>query len=781
MERSRFIFVVTFIFILTAGGVLPLSGQNTCTLTVDAGEDQSFCESGQVVNLAAVISEDYLSVSWLPLSGLASPDQATTQANVDTTITYTVTVRSRSTTNLITNGDFSQGDSGFTSNYVYGTGGSSGLLTAEGQYAIDDNAGKTHNRFADCTDHTSGIGDMMIVNASGMEDSFWCQTVSVNEGSTYDFSAWVTSVNTQNPAQLQFSISGDLLGQQFNASTNLCNWEEFSAQWTAPTSTDVEICVVNVNLTPAGNDFAIDDIAFREICETTDSITLTVVELNTDWNNPSPLCQNDEAILLDDLLAPEATSGGMWSLDNVAVTMLDPALLNAGQHTLSYSVTVDNCQQSEEQALNIVAAPSAGDPGPSLRYCAGTDQQLILTDEIQNEDPGGVWTETSPTASPSGTFDPGTSALDIARLPVGTYTFNYAIGANTSCGISENEIQVTIDAPPSVALGEDRSLNCDESELVLGAGLSPNPNYTYSWTDQSGTDLGSSPQLSVAQAGTYRLLIVDNTANCQAEDEIVITDLLNNTINATVSAFDARCYDTNDGGVLIEDVSGGTAPYLYALNDNPFSSNPQFGNLTPGNYQVAVMDAAGCTETYEVAIGTPTEMQVMILTDESVVNLGDSITLEAVINTPVTEIDWAPDPGCDNCPVITISPVRSTTYFVAVKDANGCTAKAQLPIQVKRNIDLYVPNAFSPNEDGVNDRFFIHAGAGIHIRRLQVVDRWGTVIFQKNDFEPNDPSAGWDGYFRGTRIPSSMLVYSLELELPNGEAYIESGELAVIY
>jgi gliding motility-associated-like protein len=100
---------------------------------------------------------------------------------------------------------------------------------------------------------------------------------------------------------------------------------------------------------------------------------------------------------------------------------------------------------------------------------------------------------------------------------------------------------------------------------------------------------------------------------------------------------------------------------------------------------------------------------------------------------------------------------------------------------VQQNFDLFVPNAFSPNEDGVNDLFFVNAGPGIHIQRLQVVDRWGTVVFQKKDFAPNDPTAGWDGYFRGTRIPSSVLVYSLELELPNGEKHVQSGELAVIY
>lgn len=781
MERSRFFSVVSIILISVVSGLNSGQAQTGCDITVDAGTDQTFCESGQVVNLIAQISGDYLNAGWMPTTGIANPNLAATQATVDTTTTYTVTVFSRSTTNLITNGDFSQGDTGFTSNYVYGTGGSSGLLTAEGQYAIDDNAGKTHNRFADCTDHTSGTGNMMVVNASGMEDSFWCQTVNVNEGTSYDFSAWVTSVNTQNPAQLQFSINSELLGSQFNASTNLCSWEEFSAQWSAPTSGAVEICIVNVNLTPAGNDFAIDDIAFREICETTDSVTITVLELNADWNNPGPLCQNDNIIILNDLLAPEATTGGSWMLDGDPVTSLDPSKLSTGQHTLRYTASMENCSQSDEQMLEVLDAPYAGDPGPTLRFCAGTVNTVILADELQNEDPGGTWTETSLVGGPANSFDPNTSQLDIAPLPAGSYTFNYAVGSSSGCGTSENEVRVIIDAPPTVDLGEDRSLNCDESDLVLGEGLSANPNYSFSWTDQGGTELGNTAQISVNTAGTYTLLVMDTDTGCEAQDEIAISELTGDPIQATVTAANPRCFDSSDGTILIDGVSGGTAPFLYALNDNPFSSSPQFGNLSPGNYSVTIMDAAGCSVEYPVIIEAPSELQLMIQTDETEINLGDSIQLEAVANTRIAEIKWAPDPDCTGCTTITVAPTQSTTYLVEIEDEFGCTATARQLIKVERNIDFYVPNAFSPNEDGVNDLFVVNAASDIHIRRLQVVDRWGTVVFLKEDFAPNDPSFGWDGYYKGLRIPSSVLVYSLELELPNGEAYIHSGELAVIY
>lgn len=782
MEWSRFISIVICFFSLGPFAVDQLQAQTGCDLVIEAGADQFFCEGNQEVTLSAQVDGDYLDLNWLPADGIADPALPVTQASVDTTITYTLSVRSRSAVNLITNGDFSQGDAGFTSDYIYGTGGSSGLLTAEGQYAIDDNPGDTHNRFADCPDHTTGNGNMMIVNASGMEDNFWCQSVTVNEGVSYDFSAWVTSVNEENPAQLQFSIDGQLLGNQFNASGDLCTWEEFSAQWTAPSGSTVEICVVNVNLTPAGNDFAIDDIAFQEICVATDSITLSVIDLNADWSAPGPLCQNDDLLLLDDLTADNATPGGIWTFEGETVASLDPSKLNPGQYVLQYTVTEATCQQTNEQMIEVLDAPYAGAPGPTLRYCEGTEVMITLADELEGEDPGGIWTETSLVSGPADSFDPASSNLDIAPLPAGNYSFNYTVGANGPCGGSENEIRIIIDPIPAIDLGEDRSLNCDNTELELGTGISQNPAYAYVWTDQGGNTIGTSPQLTVNTAGTYQLAITDLGTNCRGQDEIVITEASSDPITAAAQVINPSCFDTNDGIILIENTDGGTAPYLYALNDNPFGNESQFSNLSPGNYQINIMDAAGCSQLLEVVLSAPSELQVAIITDNPVVNLGDSIRLEAEINNRVAQISWTPTPNnCSNCPQITVRPTQSTTYFVQVVDENGCTASAQLAIQVKRNIDVFVPNAFSPNEDGVNDLFYINAAEGIHIRQLQIADRWGNIVFQRTDFAPNDPGTGWDGYFRGSLIPSGVLVYTLELELPSGEPIIQSGELAVIY
>lgn len=761
-----------------------LYAQPTCTVTVDAGQDATFCQAGEPTTLNAQISGDYLDIAWTPTAGLTSPASPSTQATVNSTTTYTATVRSRSSVNIIFNGDFSQGDVGFTSDYEYGTGGSFGPLSQEGQYVIEDNARDAHRRFAPCTDHTTGTGNMMVVNASGSTENFWCQLVDVNAGASYDFSAWVTSANDENPAELQFSIDGQLLGSEFKASDNLCIWEEFAAQWTAPATTQVEICIVNVNLTPAGNDFALDDLSFREICVTTDSVTLTVADLNTDWNVPVSLCQNADPVNLDDWLQPTATTGGVWTLDGVALTTLDPAAINAGPHQLRYTVTQDICEANNEATLDLLAAPDPGQANSAPAFCNGTQDQVTLSDLITGGDAGGSWTEVSTGVQAGSAFDAANGTVQIAPLVAGTYQFAYTVGANSSCGSEETVVEVIINPAPLVDLGEDRVLDCTFPMVQLGSGVGQSDAYVYQWTDGQAMVIASERELIVDQAGSYTLLVTDSQNGCQAQDEIVVTSNIEDII-AEITTLPASCYNTQDGFIQVNNVTGGTGPYVFSLNGNPFVTQSEYGNVPVGSHRLEIMDAGGCSSVYDLLVDAPSELQVAIIADATDVNVGQSVDLEVIINSDdsrAAEIIWTPaQPDCENCQRITVHPTRSTRYSVRVVDENGCSAEAEIAIVVTSDINLYIPNAFSPNQDGINDLFIVHAAAGISIRSLQIADRWGNLYFQRQNISPNDPGQAWDGTFQGRKAPTGVYAYTLELELPTGEQIFQVGEVSVVY
>lgn len=194
-----------------------------------------------------------------------------------TTGTYTCTVETFVLPdNTVANGDLSAGATGFSSGYAPGSGGQWGLLSLEGTYAVADNAQATHSNFSPCTDH-SGTGNMLVVNgASTAGVPIWCQTVTVSPNTDYAFSAWLTSVTPSNPAVLQFTVNGELLGSPFSATSTTCDWQEFHEVWNSGPITSAEICITNQNTAESGNDFALDDITLSPFCTYTVSIDVDV-------------------------------------------------------------------------------------------------------------------------------------------------------------------------------------------------------------------------------------------------------------------------------------------------------------------------------------------------------------------------------------------------------------------------------------------------------------------------------------------------------------------------
>ncbi|MFT6514282.1 MAG: hypothetical protein ACJAX1_002865, partial [Neolewinella sp.] len=355
----RFVPYFTFLsFLLCSAQV---SAQ--CGLTVEAGPDAAICPGGGQAQLNASISgPNVTGFSWSPLTGLSDPLILTPTATVSGEVTYTLTAEVFDPTfNLIANGDFSAGDSGFTTDYDPGSGGTFGLLSDEGEYAVSTNSNLTHNNFANCPDHTGG-GGMMVVNGSGTAgDKIWCQNVAVMPNTLYSFNAWLMSVISENPAQLQFSVNGAPLGIGFSASSSICDWQQFSETWMSGAATTAEICITNQNTAPSGNDFAIDDLFFGPVCVQTDVVTVREVQVETQVVSPVALpCTVPATVQLDGTGSSEGalyfyewttTNGNIVSGANTRFPSVD----QAGIYILT-TLYDDGVQQCSDQAFVVVQA-----------------------------------------------------------------------------------------------------------------------------------------------------------------------------------------------------------------------------------------------------------------------------------------------------------------------------------------------------------------------------------------------------------------------------------------
>ncbi|MFA6232780.1 MAG: T9SS type A sorting domain-containing protein [Bacteroidota bacterium] len=173
---------------------------------------------------------------------------------------------------LVVNGNFETGNTGFTSQYIY-TPAPAGIPPTQtldqSRYDVLSDPTYTHQCFGG-VDHTSGTGKAMMVNASINPGRIvWSQNVSVLTGTNYRLSAWVNSQCFGiNPAILRFSVNGVPVGAPFVAPSSAFNWVKFMGVWNSGVATSATIEIVDLNVAGSGNDFGLDDISFMKIDET---------------------------------------------------------------------------------------------------------------------------------------------------------------------------------------------------------------------------------------------------------------------------------------------------------------------------------------------------------------------------------------------------------------------------------------------------------------------------------------------------------------------------------
>jgi hypothetical protein len=166
--------------------------------------------------------------------------------------------------NLIVNGDFEQGVYGYTTEYALYSSGAFPF-----RYGINTDPKKWDGGFQSFGDHTTGTGNMMLIDASGGASGgagriCWSETVAVAQNTDYAFSAWIAQIYLYGIySNVQFEINGAVIGH-YEVPTNITEWRQFTELWNSGDATAATIIIRETtgNNSRSGNDFAIDDISF---------------------------------------------------------------------------------------------------------------------------------------------------------------------------------------------------------------------------------------------------------------------------------------------------------------------------------------------------------------------------------------------------------------------------------------------------------------------------------------------------------------------------------------
>lgn len=324
--------------------------------------------------------------------------------------------------------------------------------------------------------------------------------------------------------------------------------------------------------------------------------------------------------------------------------------------------------------------------------------------------------------------------------------------------------------------------NCNDPlsgsiSLNIQGGSSP---YNVLWSDGI---IG--PSRSNLGQGLYEAVITDNNG-CQTP----FSTLLDGATGPEITSIDvdsSGCIGSSTGQIQILGVTGGVPPYQYSIDSGlTFQSSAVFSNLQSGIYGLTVVDADGCRSTpFGSVVSNAPNVILEVIPSDTTITLLDTLALELVIQFPdiyedtlLSNIVWSPSEGLDCADCLSPVLIPEQTYYDFEVNAtypnNPCVIPALARVTIDNNLDVFIPNAFSPNGDGVNDFFKVY-GERIVSHELIITDRWGEIIFVGSQQEP-----GWDGTWKGKALPPSTFGYVFKGKHADGRTIDLKGSFLLI-
>ena len=389
----------------------------------------------------------------------------------------------------------------------------------------------------------------------------------------------------------------------------------------------------------------------------------------------------------------------------------------------------------------------------------------------------------------TGNLIQGEEGLTLDVVVEGTYIFEAKDTLNGCVNSDTIEVESFIRFP-EVDAGDEAFLNCVDNQATINATLSNDENGSIRWIFE-GSSLPDSnrPSITVNEAGFYYIEVTNGETGCVTIDSVQVSPPIDVLAGFTADPIGPLCFGESSGMINISDIDGGTAPYSIFLNGRRIEDGvTTIEDLRAGFYTLEVVDAAGCSVSERFELEAADRIEVDVDADIDFILLGETITLNGATNLDDDEIAstlWTPEDvvDCPECLDTDARPIETTQFTFTVTDTNGCTADASITIRVDRRVDIYVPNIFTPNDDGENDLFTVYTNEVKNVEevtKLLIFDRWGNLVFMNENFQPNLPELGWDGVYNGTPVNPGVFAYLVEVELIDGTFKKFAGDVTVL-
>ena len=326
----------------------------------------------------------------------------------------------------------------------------------------------------------------------------------------------------------------------------------------------------------------------------------------------------------------------------------------------------------------------------------------------------------------------------------GLYFYRYLLANsrqnldNSKCRIVSNTKQVRI----TPKLTNIRDTICDGLSYLFGSSsLTVSGEYTDSLVTQFGCD-------SIV---TLKLEVVEN-----------------DKIETILDIDPPSCTNYDDASVGISEILNGTPDFFVFVDSIELKEDERLENLSSGIYELNVIDRFGCELDTFFTIEDPEVYQIDIGPD-IVTNLGETISINPLSNYPMSMYRWNSDEDilCStNCLEIDLLPIESGIYTLSSKSVFDCIASDSIYILVEKLRDIFIPDVFTPNQDGFNDYFYLQGSyPNIKmIKKFKIYNRWGREVFNEENIDFSIPNKGWSAQDKGVSQEAGVYFYEIEVE-----------------
>lgn len=366
----------------------------------------------------------------------------------------------------------------------------------------------------------------------------------------------------------------------------------------------------------------------------------------------------------------------------------------------------------------------------------------------------------------------------------GTYNVSLLI-TDSICNTTDTAFQTITVSPPVTVTGGDTIATCDTSTLNINTTGNPAGIY-WSSNNQFSDTLNTNPMDSsffVTVSDTSWFYVYAGDSMCYAIDSFRV-DYMGFTITANDTAIcageQATIFSTHDSFTSLTYSWTPTSTIVSGAT----SSSPVVNPSTTTTYTVVAQNTNGCTatDTAQVVVSGFDPNNITVTADNDTIYGSGGTYLHVTPSSGFTYA-WVPpfdlnNPNSPN-PFATPDVPSVTTYIVELtENGSGCKYYKEITIYAFEVLcgepDVFIPNAFTPNNDNENDLLFVR-GRNVEEMVLKIYNRWGELVF-----ETDDQTVGWDGTFKGELVDPAVFVYHLSVICVDGQEYFKKGNVTVI-